>query len=224
MLNPYRIFPTDPTTRTITKRLFKEVENLPLICPHGHTMPEWFSENKNFLDPAQLLIVPDHYVLRMLVSQGHTLSALGVASSIGKNHQTDGRKIWRLFADNYFLFQSTPVRFWFDHTLETLFDVKERLNTNNADEVYDRISDCLISESFKPRALFERFNIEFLATTDACTDNLNHHAMIKKSGWSGKIIPTYRPDSVIDPDHDGFLDNLEIMANMTGEDGSKWDG
>jgi len=110
MLNPDRIFPANPTTRSIAARLFKEIENLPLICPHGHTIPEWFSENENFSDPAQLLIVPDHYILRMLVSQGISLNALGVASSDGKLHEVDGRKIWRIFAANYFLFRSTPVR------------------------------------------------------------------------------------------------------------------
>lgn len=224
MLNPDRIFPADPTTRSIAARLYNEIKALPLICPHGHTMPEWFSENEEFPDPAQLLIVPDHYVLRMLVSQGISLSSLGVASNDENHHETDGRAIWRIFAKNYFLFRSTPVRFWFDHTLETLFDIDERLSADNADQVYDKISDCLTSDDYKPRALFERFNIEVLATTDACTDDLQHHDRIAKSDWAGKVVPTYRPDSVIDPDHEGFLENIKKMGSITGENVSTWNG
>lgn len=224
MFHPERIFPADQTIRNIALRLFAEVENLPLICPHGHTMPEWFSQNENFADPAQLLIVPDHYVLRMLVSQGVSLNELGVASSNGQSHETDGRKIWRLFAENYYLFRSTPVRLWFDHTLETLFDINGGLNEKNADQTYDKIAAHLASDGFKPRTLFERFNVEVLATTDACTDDLNHHAVIKNSDWSGRVIPTYRPDSVIDPDQEGFLQSLTKMGEQTGEDVSTWEG
>ncbi|MFK7903083.1 MAG: glucuronate isomerase [Nitratireductor sp.] len=224
MLNPNRIFPADPNVRGIAARLFKEVENLPLICPHGHTLPEWFSGNENFADPAQLLIVPDHYVLRMLVSQGIELKALGVPMVDGQVAESDGRKIWHLFASNYHLFRSTPVRLWFDHTLETLFDINERLCAENADKTYDKIAECLAQDSFKPRALFERFNIEVLATTDACTDDLKDHADVLNSSWNERLIPTYRPDSVVDPDHEGFLEKLSIMGSQTGEDTTTWQG
>jgi glucuronate isomerase len=224
MLDPDRIFPAVPEVRTIARRLYQEVANLPLICPHGHTVPEWFSENESFPDPAQLLIVPDHYILRMLVSQGKTLSELGVATSAGEPHETDGRKIWKQFAENYYLFRSTPVRFWMDHTLETLFGINERLSGNNADDAYDKIQACLNEEAFKPRAIFERFNIEVLATTDACTDDLSAHKKIARDSWNGTVIPTYRPDNVVDPEHEGFHDNLESMAKLTGEDVSGWKG
>lgn len=224
MLNPDRIFPADPAVRSIAKRLFERVEKLPLICPHGHTMPEWFSENQNFNDPAQLLIVPDHYVLRMLVSQGVDLNALGVSTNDGRPHETDGRLIWRLFAENYYLFRSTPVRVWFDHTLETLFGITDRLSGENSDAIFDTISECLESDNFKPRALYERFNVEILATTDVCNDQLEHHSKIANSGWGGKVIPTYRPDSVVDPDHEGFLQNIEKLGELTGCDVSSWQG
>ena len=224
MLHPDRIFPAEPSVRAIAKRLFQEVETLPLICPHGHTLPEWFSENENFQDPAQLLIVPDHYILRMLVSQGISLNALGLMSADGAPHEADGRKIWKLFAEHYYLFQSTPVRFWLDHTLETLFGVETKLNAETADAVYDKISDCLISDAYKPRTLFEQFNIEVLATTDACTDTLVHHDKISTSGWGGNVIPTYRPDGAVDPDHEGFTDAIEKLGELTGEDVSSWQG
>lgn len=224
MLDPDRVFPSEPGLRAIAKRLYGEVKNLPLICPHGHTLPEWFSRNENFPDPAQLLIVPDHYILRMLVSQGMTLNELGVPSGDGKSYEKDGRIIWKKFASNYYLFRSTPVRFWMDHTLETLFGFEERLSAENADAAYDKISNCLKQDDFKPRALFDQFNIELLATTDACTDDLDAHKAIATCTWNGKVIPTYRPDNVIDPDHEGFKQNLDVMGALTGEDVSKWDG
>lgn len=224
MLDPDRIFPADPTERGIARRLFTSVEALPLICPHGHTDPQWFSENDKFSDPAHLLVVPDHYILRMLLSQGHTLQSLGVRPTDGSDYEQDGRKIWRVFAANYHLFRSTPSRIWIDHTLSTLFSIDERLSAENADRVFDIVSEHLGSDEFTPRALYERFNIEVLATTDACTDELAHHKAIGDSDWQGAVIPTYRPDNVTDPDHDGFKKNLDRLGELTGEDTFTWGG
>ncbi len=224
MLKDDRFFPAEPITRSIASRLYAEVKDLSLVCPHGHTDPSWFSKNELFPNPAQLLIVPDHYILRMLVSQGITLSALGVAPSDGIPHETNGRKIWRVFSEHYHLFRSTPVRVWMDHTLSTLFDVQERPSAENSDTVYDAISTCLQSDAYRPRALFERFNIEVLATTDGCNDTLDDHKLIKGSDWNGKVIPTYRPDSVIDPDYEGFHENIIELGSLTGEDVSSWNG
>lgn len=224
MLNKDRLFPANPYTRDIARNLFAEVEKLPLICPHGHTEPKWFSENESFPDPAQLLIVPDHYVLRMLVSQGIPLENLGVPDVSGVAKQTDGRAIWRLFAENYHLFRGTPSRLWFDYTLEYLFGATELLSAQNADKIYDQISACLTDPSFKPRALFERFNIELLATTDASTDDLSAHRNILDSEWQGRVIPTYRPDAAIDPDHPDLISNIEKMGALSNEDVSTWKG
>ncbi|MEM5500161.1 glucuronate isomerase [Ahrensia kielensis] len=224
MLNEDRLFPADPETRKVARRLFAEIEHLPLICPHGHTEPQWFSKNENFADPAQLLIVPDHYVLRMLVSQGISLDMLGVPDHTGVAKQTDGREIWRLFAENYHLFRGTPSRLWFDYTLEFLFGATDTLSAQNSDAVYDQISACLAEQSFKPRALFDRFNIEVLATTDACTDDLKAHRDIRESDWNGRVVPTYRPDAAIDPDHPDLLNNIEKMGAQTNEKVSTWQG
>ncbi|MEM8751311.1 MAG: glucuronate isomerase, partial [Pseudomonadota bacterium] len=174
-----RFFPADPTVRDIARRFFKEIETLPLICPHGHTEPAWFAENKAFSDPAQLLIVPDHYVVRMLVSQGMTHAELGVPTRDGSHYETDSRAIWRRFAENYTLFRSTPVRHWMDYTLENLFGVTERLSGATADTVFDAISEKLNTEAFRPRALFDQFKIEVLSTTDSCLDSLPHHRSIR---------------------------------------------
>ena len=224
LLNEDRLFPADPDTRAIARRLFDEVRDLPLICPHGHTDPAWFAGNEQFPDPAQLLIVPDHYVLRMLVSQGVDYKALGIAGLDGTPGETDGRKIWRLFAEHYYLFRSTPTRLWLDHTFQDLFGMDVPLDPSTADAYYDQISDCLTQDAFRPRALFDRFNIEVITTTESPNDDLKHHQAIRDSEWAGRVITAYRPDPVVDPDFEGFADNVRKLGDITGEDTGIWPG
>ncbi len=224
LLNEDRLFPADPDTRAIARRLFAEVANLPLICPHGHTDPVWFAKNEIFPDPAQLLIVPDHYVFRMLMSQGIALEDLGVPFADGSRVVTDGRKIWRLFAENYFLFRSTPTRLWLDQTFQDLFGLEVPLNAKSADLYYDTIAECLAGDDFRPRALYERFNIEVITTTEAPNDPLASHRTIRDSGWNGRVITAYRPDSVIDPEFDTFHENIRKLGEITGEDTATWPG
>jgi glucuronate isomerase len=224
MLHPDRLLPSDPAARAVAKRLFERVEGLPIISPHGHTDPRWFAENAAFADPAQLFVIPDHYVFRMLHSQGVPLEALGVPRRDGGAVETDPRAIWRLFAHNYHLFRGTPTRMWLDHAFSSLFGLTERLHAGNADAVYDLIDAALKTPAFRPRALFERFNIEAIATTESPLDDLKWHGMIRDSGWKGRVITAYRPDSVIDPEFEGFQANLQRFAEITGEDAFSWSG
>ncbi len=223
-LNPDRLFPADPTTRSIARNLYALVKDLPIISPHGHTDPKWFADNVPFADPASLLLTPDHYVFRMLYSQGVKLEEFGVARVDGGNTERDSRKIWRLFAKYYYLFRGTPSRMWFDWVLSSVFDAPIPLTPGNADATYDRIAEKLQKPEFRPRALFERFNIEALATTESPLDDLLHHVTIRKSGWHGRVITAYRPDNVVDPDAIGFLDNLKKFSELTGEDALSWRG
>ncbi|HVR63862.1 MAG TPA: glucuronate isomerase, partial [Polyangia bacterium] len=162
LLNDDRLFAAEPTQRAIARRLYTAVRDLPIISPHGHTDPQWFADNQPFADPARLLIVPDHYVFRMLYSQGVPLEALGIPAADGRPVEGDPRAIWRQFAQHWYLFRGTPTRMWFEHALATIFGVRERLSPATADAIYDRIADCLPRDEFRPRALFERFNIEVL--------------------------------------------------------------
>jgi glucuronate isomerase len=223
-LNPDRLLPADPRTLEIARALLKHVETLPIISPHGHTDPAWFAEDEQFPDPAQLLIVPDHYLLRMLHSQGVSLEQLGVKPRDGGDFERDGREIWRRFAANYHLFHGTPTRIWMDWVLADLFAIAEPLNAGTADLFYDRISAQLAKSEFRPRALFDRFGIEVLATTEGALDPLAHHAKIRKSGWKGKVITTFRPDPALDPDNPQFQANLDQLEDMTGEDCQSWKG
>jgi glucuronate isomerase len=224
MLDQDRLFPADPATRAIARRLYEGVRDLPILSPHGHTEARWFAENRPFPDPARLFVTPDHYVFRMLYSQGVPLEDLGVPRVDGGPTETDPRAIWRLFARHYRLFAGTPTRLWLDHAFETLFGLDERLCADNADRHYDVIAQALTRPEFLPRALFERFNIEVLATTESPLDDLGWHRRIAESGWPGRVITTYRPDAVVDPEFPGFADNVARLGELTGEDASSWRG
>ena len=224
LLDEDRLFPTDPRSRDLARALYEGVRDLPILSPHGHTDPRWFAEDQPFPDPAQLFVTPDHYVFRMLCSQGVALSDLGVPRVDGGPTETDGRAIWRLFARHYHLLRGTPSRLWLDHSFQHVFGLDRRLSAETADHYYDHIADCLARPAFRPRALFERFNIEAIATTEAATDDLRWHAMIRDSGWRGRVITAYRPDGVIDPEMAGFADNVALMGQQTGFDTTTWAG
>ena len=219
-----RLFPGDPAERGIARRLYGEVKDLPIVSPHGHTDPKWYADNEAFADPVSLFLIPDHYLFRMLYSQGIPLERLGIPRSDGGPVEEDPRKIWRLFADHYHLFRGTPSRMWLEHVLYFLFDIDQRLYPGNADALYDRLAEALARPEFRPRALFERFNIEVLATTDSPLDSLKHHQMIAASGWRGRVIPAFRPDPATDPDFPGFRENVVRLGGITGEDTGSWEG
>ncbi|TRW94199.1 glucuronate isomerase [Paracoccus sp. M683] len=224
MLSEDRLFPADPATRAIARDLYAGIKDLPIISPHGHTDPRWFAENQPFPDPAQLFVTPDHYVFRMLHSQGVPLEQLGVPRADGGRTETESRKIWRLFADNFHLFRATPSRMWVEHAFQNVFGITDRFSGATANKIYDQIADCLGREEFRPRALFERFNIEAISTTESALDDLKWHKMIRDSGWGGKVVTAYRPDAVVDPEFDGFAANVEKLGELAGEDATTWAG
>ena len=223
-LDPDRLFPPDTSTRSVARRLYATVRDLPIVSPHGHTDPRWFADNEPFSDPSTLLIVPDHYVFRMLYSQGVKLEDLGVPRVDGSPVETDPLKIWHRFAAHYHLFRGTPTRIWLDHVFATVFGIGERLTPESADRYFDQIDACLKTPEFHPRALFERFNIEVLATTEFPLDSLLSHQKMRASGWKGRVVTAYRPDSVVDPEFDGFTANVEQFGAMSGENTATWTG
>ncbi|WP_299677965.1 glucuronate isomerase [uncultured Roseobacter sp.] len=195
--------------------LYEAIRDLPIVSPHGHCDPAWFATDAPFPDPAALLVVPDHYVFRMLYAQGVPLEALGVPEP---GRGADPRDIFRIFAQNWHLFLGTPSRFWMTYVLTQTLGIETPLSAETADAVYDQIAERLAEPAFRPRALFDRFGIEVLATTDGALDDLAHHAAVAESGWGGRVIPTFRPDAVLDPSHEGFLGNIDALGQLTGED------
>lgn len=223
-LHPDRLFPSEPIQRAVARRLYDQIKDLPIISPHGHTDPSWFATNANWTDPASLLITPDHYVFRMLYSQGIAMDRLGVPRDDGRPVEQDPRKIWHLFAQNYHLFRGTPSRLWHDWVYTHVFGIDVKLNADTADHYYDIINTKLAQDDFTPRALFEQFNIEVIATTEGPLDLLTHHSAITASDWGGRVITAFRPDGVLDPDYEGFVDNLKAMGGLTGHNALDYDG
>lgn len=213
LLHPDRLLPEQTQTRDIARRLYQAIKSLPIISPHGHTDPRWFAQNTHFTNPTELLIQPDHYVFRMLYSQGIDLADLGIGAT---KNAANPEAVWDLFAQHYHLFRGTPSRLWLDYVFQEVFDLHEPLTKDNAGRYYRSIHDKLHTEAFRPRALFERFNIEVLATTESPLDDLQHHKAIQASGWQGRVITAFRPDNVLDPEFEGFPENVRTLGLLTG--------
>ena len=221
-LHADRLFPADKTTRDIARRLYQEIRHLPIISPHGHTDPRWFADNLAFENPVSLLLQPDHYVLRMLYSLGLSMEQLGLGQAADR--ELDPEVIWQTFGDHYHGFRGTPSRLWLDHVFADVFGIDVVLNSDTAADYYQHMQGKLQSAAFLPRNLFERFNIEVLATTESPLDDLRHHQRIVNSGWTGKVITAFRPDPVLDPEYEGFHGNLVTLAALTGEDTQSFSG
>jgi glucuronate isomerase len=208
MLNPDRYLSPNTSTREIARELYQSVAELPIVSPHGHVDPRLFADpDTSFGTPADLFIIPDHYVTRMLYSQGIPFERLV---------EGDHREIWRLFCQNFHLFRGTPSGIWLRDELTTVFGVEEKPNASNADRLFDLLTERLSSPDFLPRRLFERFHIEVLCTTDAATDTLEHHQAIRESGWSGRVLPTFRPDGIVNLDAPHWKKNIDMLSEVSG--------
>ena len=212
-----RYFHPDPAQRRVARALYELVVDLPLICPHGHVDPRLLADEHATLGtPAELLIIPDHYVFRMLYSQGIPLESLGVPRTDGGPVEQDHRKVWQIFADNFYLFRGTPTGAWLSHELHVVFGIEEKLSGATAQTIHDQIEAKLATPEFRPRALFERFNIEVLCTTDGAADPLLHHQAIRDSGWGGNVRPTFRPDAVVNLLTPGWRENIHALSDASG--------
>jgi glucuronate isomerase len=222
-LHADRLFPAEPQVRDVARALYSAVAKLPIISPHGHTDPEWWASNAPFGNASELLLHPDHYIFRMLYSQGVPLEALGIG-----NPEADPRKSWRLFAERYHLFRGTPSRMWLDWVFAESFGIDVLLSAETSDGYYDIITEKLATDAFRPRALFDSYNIEVIATTENPLDDLRHHKAIREVNdigvWKGRVITAYRPDPVVDPEFEGFHDNIKTLSDLTGEDCFSWSG
>ncbi len=223
-MHPDRFFDPDPAIRASARALYEQTSSLPIVSPHGHVDPQLLADDAPFPEPASLLIVPDHYILRMLYSQGVPLDDLGVATRDGRRPEFDARRIWQQLADRYHLFRGTPTAAWLDYQLNEVFDIASPLTAGSGPRIYDALLEKLSSPEFRPRALFERFRIEVLATTDAASDTLAHHKAIRASGWTGRVIPTFRPDAAMRIASPTWIDELDRLQTVTGSSISDYDG
>jgi glucuronate isomerase len=216
-LDEDRCFNPEPQQRALARRLYDGVKTMPLVCPHGHVDPAWLAdENWRFGSPADLFIIPDHYVVRMLYSQGVPMEELGVARRDGGAVETDHRRIWGRFADHWHLFRGTPTGLWLHDELANVFGVEEKLTSANAQAVYDQVAHCLTQPEWTPRALFRRFNIEVLCTTDAATSTLPHHRTLRDAGIA--VRPTFRPDAVVNLVAPQWHAEIARLGDVSGVD------
>ena len=213
-LDPDRCFAPEPRQRDLARALYEGVRDLPLVCPHGHVPPSLLADDAPLGDPATLLVVPDHYVVRMLYSQGVPMEDLGLARRDGGPAESDPRAIWRRFCEHFHLFAGTPTGLWLKHELIELFGVDERPTAANADALFDHLSATLDDPAYRPRALFKRLGVEVLCTTDAATDPLAQHQQLQREGFD--VRPTFRPDAVVDPTRDDWHDALSLLSERTG--------
>jgi len=211
-----RFFDSDPAIRSLARELYQQVKDLPIISPHGHIEAKILAENQPFPDPTALFILPDHYIYRLLYSQGIPLESLGISTLDGTPVETDHRKIWQIFADNYYLFAGTPTSLWLAYEFSEVFGVTEKLNSANAMAIYDHLQNQLQKPEFRPRALYERFNIEVLTSTDGAADSLKYHRQIKESGWKGRIVPCFRPDALFNLNAAGWHREIEKLGEAVG--------
>ncbi len=214
-LHPDRLFPAEPGIRAIARELYSAIAKLPIISPHGHTDPAWFAYDKPFSNATDLLLTPDHYLFRMLYSQGINLESLGVRAE-GEATSADPRAAWRLLAENIHLFRGTPSAVWLNHVFVEVFGLDVAFDARTADLYFDHINAALATPAFRPRALFERFNIELLATTESPSDDLVHHRAIRDSGWTGRVVTAYRPDPVVNVEDDRFPDGHAELRRIVG--------
>lgn len=226
-LHPDRAFPSAPIERGIAREIYGHVSGLPIISMHGHIDVQTILENSSFGDPVELFIIPDHYLRRMLVSQGFGNHELGVApatASAGGRVETDHRLIWRRFCENWKLFRGTPTRYWLEHELVEIFGVTVEPSAETADLIYDELAAALALPEFHIRPLFQRFNIEILSTTDAPQSDLHAHAALAAEGWGERVVPTFRPDALFYPDRAGWADGIRSLADRSGVEVSTYAG
>jgi glucuronate isomerase len=219
--HPDRYFDPEPTIRSLARELYTGIADLPLICPHGHVDPRLLADPDAALGtPADLFIIPDHYVFRMLYSQGVPLEQLGLARIDGAGEtaavEADHRLVWQRFCEHFYLFRGTPTGLWIVDELASVFGITLPINGANAQSLYDQISEQLATPAFRPRALFERFKVEVLCTTDAATDPLPHHRALRADAWEGRILPTFRPDTVVNLDTDGWRGQIDALSQVSG--------
>jgi glucuronate isomerase len=216
-LSPDRFFSAEASQRQVARQLYAHIAALPLICPHGHVDPRLFATpDYQFESPLALLVLPDHYLLRLLYSQGVALESLGVPTLDGTAYERDPRRAWRRFAEHFYLFRGTPSGIWLTYIFEEIFGIQARLCAETADMFYDQIAARLAEPDFQPRRLYERFKIAALCTTDAATDALDQHLAIRQSGWHGRILPTFRPDGLLNLDAPDWRANIERLSELTG--------
>jgi glucuronate isomerase len=224
-LHPDRLLPIEPGLRGLARRLYEEVRDLPIISPHGHIDPGVLADDTAFTDPASLFVTPDHYVTRMLHAHGVDLTDLGLTRHGTASQPPSPRSVWRLLCEHWWAFRGTPSRYWLESELAEVFGVTTRPAAHTADALFDELMDKLATPSFRPRALFQWFGVEVLATTDDPSSDLDEHRRLaEEASLTGRVIPTFRPDAYLDPARDDWPQRIADLNRSSDIDTGDYDG
>ncbi len=222
--HPDRLLPAEPSIRTVARRLYDQVAELPIVSPHGHVDAGILANDEPFPDPATLFVTPDHYVTRLLHSLGVPLEDLGVPTRDGTTTAAP-RDVWRAFCRHWPAFRATPSRYWLEGELADVFGLTTQPSSESADQLYDELQDKLSRPEFRPRALFRRFRIAALATTDDPCSPLDDHRLLAKGDLgTGRVVPTFRPDSYVDPGRDDWAARVAALGQAADVDVDGYDG
>lgn len=221
--DPDRLLPPDPATRAVARELYAGVRGLPIISPHGHVPAEWLADDTPFADPTALLITPDHYVTRLLHAHGVSLTDLGVGE--GALSEQRSRAAFRLLCSHWSVYRGTAVKFWLESQLTEIFGIRLAPSAETADRIWEQVAEALTRPDFRPRALYRRFGIEVLATTDDPTDDLDAHRRLREDPtWTGRVVPTFRPDRYLEPAGATWGADVDRLAEVSGIDTGEYDG
>ena len=221
--HPDRLLPADPAVRDIARGLYELEKDQPIVSPHGHVDPRLLLDDEPFRDPTSLFITPDHYVNRLLHSRGVDLADLGVGQ--GPLDESASRAAWHLLAEHWHAYAGTPSRYWMEHEFHEVFDLETVLNPRTADAMYDAIAEKLARPEFRPRALFDQFKITVMATTDDPVDDLAPHAALAADdSFTGRVIPTFRPDKYLEAGRADFRELADALGEAAGIDTGTYDG
>lgn len=224
-LHPDRLLPVDPHTRALARQLYDVIKDAPIISPHGHVPVSWIADDLAFSDPATLLLSPDHYINRIMHSQGVDLADLGVPPGRDDFGPDQAREAWRTFCSHWYLYRGTPMKYWMESQLVDIFGIDVRPSSETADEIYDTIDAALKTPAFRPRAMLERFNIAFLATTDDPLDDLDDHVRVADDpAVATRVPPTFRPDKYLEPGRTDWNDLMDALGAVTGADTATFGG
>ena len=221
--HPDRLLPADPAVRDIARGLYELEKEQPIVSPHGHVDPRLLLDDEPFRDPTSLFITPDHYVNRLLHSRGVDLADLGVGQ--GPLDESASRAAWHLLAEHWHAYAGTPSRYWMEHEFHEVFGLETVLNPRTADAMYDAIAEKLARPEFRPRALFDQFKITVMATTDDPVDDLAPHAALAADdSFTGRVIPTFRPDKYLEAGRADFRELADALGEAAGIDTGTYDG
>ncbi|MCQ1952631.1 glucuronate isomerase [Arthrobacter jinronghuae] len=222
-LDPDRALPAEPGVRALAREIYAATSRLPIVSMHGHVEVDLLVQDSAFENPAELFVIPDHYLVRMLVSQGESPADLGIPTHDGTPFETDPREIWRRFCRNWKLFRGTPTRYWLEHELAVVFGAPVPPSEEAADELYDFLLDTLSREEFRPRALLDAFNVELLATTDSAASTLAGHRKLAETDGRQRVLPTFRPDDLLHIRRPGWVADIRELSEVSGIEAGDFD-